>query len=292
MSTIKPKIKTRYKVTRTNSKKKLTSGSRHHSKLLALAVISIIACVGAYITFDASAASKRSGTIFFEGDSITALYSNDPTSKGSSLYNTPKVAGYQAYLTDRIGKSLKADLKAVSNAQGGSGFVKRGTLNPHERNEKKCGGTTFEARLTSSVKTQMKKAKAVVIEGGRNDGNKCDNKNNIVDASAEEVTRAVNSYFDKILQVRGGDPKGVYVITPWGMQRNEAGRKRIVPIVQQAAEKHGFTFVRTENALDPKREFQTTFDGVHPNKQGAQLLADIILNKSNIKQVVAKNLKN
>lgn len=239
------------------------------------AVFIAVIMVSSLAASPVEAAAKSRGTIFFEGDSITALYNNNPRSKDQ---------GYWSKLAKKL------NMKPVVDAQGGSGFLKPGEKHPKAKNKKMCDGTTFAQRLKKkSTQKKVKKAKIVVIEGGKNDFHKClkngVSKDQLVPTSSAEIAVAANDYMDMIAAIRAGqDPATVYVITPWADHTDFANKKQIVPIVRKAAAAHGFQWVDMNGVLDPHYRNENTKDGIHPDQKGTTAIANAFVSRSDIKR--------
>lgn len=216
---------------------------------------------------------KPAGTLFIQGDSITAKYTEQ-----DSYYGIVAAA---------------AGLKPIVVAQGGAGFAKPGDKHPDRKDKVMCAEKTFLEMLTPKVRRQLRGADRVLIEGGRNDGRDCDEKGAFMPMPTDKLSQAVTSYFDTIAELRADeDPQSVYVVTPWATPTDSYNRRRVVPLIRRSVLEHGFQWIDTRNILN----HGNTTDGVHPTRQaetghqsGVYSLAQAILQRSDIERPVAFN---
>jgi len=182
---------------------------------------------------------------------------------------------YSSYYGDRHSPypgwwaTLATDLALdpVVDATGGTGFLMR---------SESCANTRFRARMET---IRREEPTLLFVEGGRNDWRRCDANGRPVESTRTEIAAAANEYFTQLAIVWDGldRPRSdVYVLTPWGASK---GRKAQVirPLIQAAAEAHGFTWVPTRRLTLAQAP-----DGVHPNNEGSRFLRDEILANSDL----------
>lgn len=182
---------------------------------------------------------------------------------------------YSSYYGDRHSPypgwwaTLATDLALdpVVDATGGTGFLMRNS---------DCAQTRFRARMDT---IRQADPRLLFVEGGRNDWRRCDANGVPVESTRTEIEAAANEYFAELAVVwdQLGRPRSdVYVVSPWGTSKPRKARV-IRPIIEAAAEAHGFTYVPTR----PLTLAQAP-DGVHPNNEGSRFLRDQILANSDL----------
>lgn len=190
------------------------------------------------------------GTMLVIGDSYSSYYGD----------LTTRYPGWWAHVGAQLG--LRADLLAV----GGTGFLAR---------RLECDGESYDERLAGAV---AQDPTVLVIEGGRNDWNRCVD-GRAVESTRAEITAAVDDFFDRLSATwaqAGRRPGDIYVLSPWGEARSHKARV-IRPIVREAARAHGFTWITTTRLTRAEAP-----DGTHPNNAGSRVLADEVLTNSDL----------
>lgn len=199
--------------------------------------------------------SWRARTVAVFGDSMSARFNNRAGDAEQ---------GFWSMLAHDIGGRPKVW------AEPGAGFVNPGEVG--------CTGHTFAQQLARpGVAETVAGAGAVVIEGGRTDTQTCRRGGGYDLVPDRQVRRAVEAFMAEVQRLRGDDGTCTLVVVPWGPAGLVSNRDRITAIVQQAAARHGFTFIDTVGLLN---ESNTIEDGVHPTRSGNKTLTRAILDQS------------
>lgn len=201
------------------------------------------------------AKARLSRTLMVFGDSISARFNN----RGGDAEQ-----GFWSMVAHELGARPEV------RAEGGAGFVNPGLVG--------CTGSTFAEQLSRpGVAEVVAGAGAVIIEGGRTDTQTCRPGGGYDLVPNWQVRRAAESFMAEVQRLRGPDQTCTIVVVPWGPAGLVDNRDRITSVVQQAATRHGFTFIDTLGLLT---ETTTLEDGVHPTRKGNKALTQAILDQS------------
>lgn len=245
----------------------MSSRAQAPLRRLALVGITVSATLVALVT--STAASPASST---------DLEPPAPTATAAPIERQKMVVigdSYSSYYGDRSSRfpgwwaTLGADLNLdpVVDAVGGTGFLARSGS---------CAHTRFRGRMDT---IRENAPRILFVEGGRNDWRRCDSTGRPVESTRTEIVAAADQYFAELGVVWDdlGRPRAdVYVISPWG--HSKARKARVIrPIIRDAAEAHGFTWVGTR-----RLSLEQAPDGIHPNNLGSRFLRDEILANSDL----------
>ncbi|GAA3528564.1 hypothetical protein AFL01nite_02190 [Aeromicrobium flavum] len=200
-----------------------------------------------------STPSAEPGTMLVVGDSYSSYYGNRHS----------RYPGWWALLGAELG--LEPRLEAAA----GTGFLARADS---------CASTRFRARLDTVRATDPE---ILMIEGGRNDWRRCTADGRVVESTRTEIEQATDAFFAELagLWDELNRPRAdVYVLSPWGTTKARKGRI-IRPIVREAAQRHGFSWVETRPL-----SLEQAPDGIHPNNEGSRFLHEQVLQNSDLSQ--------
>jgi lysophospholipase L1-like esterase len=212
-----------------------------------------VAAAVAPTTSPLTAAPSASGTMLVIGDSYSSYYGD----------RRSRYPGWWALLAADLGLEPQLD------ATGGTGFLARAGT---------CTQTRYRARLQTVRATNPK---ILMIEGGRNDWRRCTADGRVVEATRTQIEKAAEEFFAQLAGTwdRLDRPRAdVYVISPWGPVKARKGRI-IRPIIHEAAQRHGFSWVETR----PLTLAQAP-DGTHPDNEGSRFLREQVLRNSDLSQ--------
>lgn len=192
---------------------------------------------------------QPTATALVLGDSFTSKYTDD---SGDPLQ------GWWSLIGDDRGWSM------VTSAQGGGGIIKKGTG---------CYGTTIRERDAAVI--DRVRPDWIIVAAGANDVWVC------IDGHARKAstswrTTAMIKEFAKIgtLADQYGIPRSHVVVTvPWGTLDGSA-RHELVTEIAGAATKAGLSWVNA-----PRFQSSQTLDGTHPNREGSEFLASVVLRR-------------
>jgi hypothetical protein len=191
-------------------------------------------------------AKKGSVTVAVEGDSMSAITKE-------SLYNVNRGSDMEVWWR-RLDPKNK--LKFFVFAQGKSGYVKKGQIWP-DSHPNLDNGTNFQDRIgIPQLRYVVQKSDLVFIAGGFNDA--------LLNRNKADLQQAIGRYMDEVAAVRaqgGHAPSTVIVTDLWAQGANKLGRGRVVPIIKDQANKHGFTFAEEQGTFDSNK--LDTVDGIH-----------------------------
>lgn len=178
------------------------------------------------------------------GDSITALYDDEPGSRDQGWWSF-------------VGRHFDTEVETF--AQSGSGYQRPG----HS-----CTGDRFVDRKGAFEEPPS----VFIVAGGRNDWASC-REGVLVRSSDAAVATAVNRYFDLLQRELPSTTRIVVLGPPWGPAAPWE-KRRITSIVHTAADRQGLEYVGTRGSMDVSGR---TVDGVHPNRAGSQALGHLVI---------------
>jgi hypothetical protein len=222
-------------------------------------------------------------TVAVEGDSLSA-----ETTK--SIYNTQAGSEWEVWY-NRMNTQFGFDFKFHVFAQGKSGYLKEGEIDPHSTPEVDGSGTNFMQRLEiPQIAHAIEHDDLMIVAGGFNDAlfkmNKPDGE--LEPSTLADVEQAITTYMDKLLEMRtaaGHDPRTVLVtdIYPGGTRTHS--RNEVVPIIKAQALAHGFTFVEEKGSYQGNK--QQSRDGVHYKGEAGSKVAQQFIREAQLHHVVA-----
>lgn len=243
--------------------------NRAQTPLRRLAIVAVTVSTTLVALVTSTAASPAS----------TTVAASETTDTITTAVERPKMVvigdSYSSYYGDRSSPypgwwaTLSADLAVdpVVDAVGGTGFLARSG---------DCAHSRFRARMDTIRENDPQ---ILFIEGGRNDWRRCNAEGVPIESTRTEIVAAAQEYFDHLGDVWDelGRPRAdVYVVSPWGPSK--ARKARVIrPIIRDAAQAHGFTWVETRRLT-----LEQAPDGIHPNNMGSRFLRDEILANSNL----------
>ncbi|WP_286928367.1 MULTISPECIES: SGNH/GDSL hydrolase family protein [Aeromicrobium] len=245
----------------------MTSRAHLPRRRLGLVVLTVAGTLTALVT---SAGAAAPSTPAAASPTVTPLVAPSAPEKMLVIGDS-----YSSYYGDRHSRypgwwamvAFQLGLEPQLDAMGGTGFLSRSSS---------CEHTRFTSRLDT---VRAVAPRILVVEGGRNDWRRCTKDGRVVEATRTEIERAAEGFFDELAAVwdeLGRSHDDVLVLTPWGTTKERKGRI-IRPIVREAAERHGFSWVETEPlTLDQAP------DGVHPNNEGSRFLSEQFLQNSGL----------
>lgn len=221
----------------------------------AAVLVAVFGCLLAWAWWTSQDATGSSGqrvrgpaNITVIGDSITALYDNEPGGERQGWWS---MVGYEY------------DSYVRTFAQSGSGYLRPGLA---------CTGTRFNQRL-HALSTHH--ADMVIVEGGRNDWAQCVD-GRFVRAPDDTIRRAVFNYLSDVNRLVSPSTRVLVLGPPWG-PLNIDEQERISSIIRAAALHYDMQFVPMDDVLNATR----VVDGVHPNRAGSQAIADQVIQAIN-----------
>lgn len=216
--------------------------------------------------FAPSSQAGTTPTMVIIGDSITSRYNN---TVGSSN------RGWWSYLGDKL------DLRVIRHAYRGSGYGKRGK---DADGTNVCERSTFAMRLlNSTVASNVKAARVVIVAGGVNDFMTCVKRDGVwrqVPSTRETVELEVHKTMERLAALRPTRRSSVFITAPFGPFEPVAATKAwLVPFIEAEAKAAGFQYVDTAHGT---LYGDRTNDRVHPNAAGNKQLYRDLYNKGSM----------